>query len=151
MKRTWWIAPAVLLLDQITKILAQRLPPEGWTLIQGVLGLRLMRNTGMAFSLLGGHPRLLGVVSLLLIVGTFFLLRKKQMSILTRVGLTMMLGGAAGNAADRLTLGYVTDMVEPLFVNFAVFNLADACLVTGCLLIAINLFRDQPERPNGNG
>ena len=151
MKRTWWIAPAVLLLDQITKILAQRLPPEGWTLIQGVLGLRLMRNTGMAFSLLGGHPRLLGVVSLLLIVGTFFLLRKKQMSILTRVGLTMMLGGAAGNAADRLILGYVTDMVEPLFVNFAVFNLADACLVTGCLLIAINMFRDQPERPNGNG
>lgn len=150
MKHTWWIAPMVFILDLITKVLALRLPPEGRTLIPGLLGLRLTRNTGMAFSLLSGYPRLLGVLSLLLIAGAFFFLRKKQMSILARAGGMMMMGGAAGNAADRLIRGYVTDMVEPLFVNFAVFNLADVRLVTGCLMIMINLFREQPESSEQN-
>ena len=60
---------------------------------------------------------------------------------LTRAGLMMIVGGAAGNALDRLTQGYVTDMLEPLFVRFAVFNLADACLVIGCLLVLPEILR----------
>ena len=63
------------------------------------------------------------------------------------------LGGAAGNACDRLLQGFVTDMLEPLFVNFAVFNVADACLVIGCLLVLPEIFDigkgDEVCRPQG--
>ncbi len=141
MARTGWIAAAVFLADRLSKALCAKLPAEGAVLIPGILRLRRAENTGMAFSLFSGHPRLLGVLSLVVIAGAVFFLRGKRMNGLTRAGLMMIVGGAAGNALDRLTQGYVTDMLEPLFVRFAVFNLADACLVIGCLLVLPEILR----------
>ena len=51
----------------------------------------------------------------------------------------MMLGGAAGNMIDRFIRGYVPDMFEVLFMKFAIFNVADACLCVGCALVIIRL------------
>ena len=112
-------------------------------LIPGILGLTPARNTGMAFSLLSGHPWLLAGLSLVMIAGAFLFLRGKQLSPLTRTGLMLMLGGALGNLADRLVLGWVPDMIEFLFVRFAVFNVADACLTVGCGLVILDLFRGE--------
>ena len=149
MKRYGWIAPAVFLADRGTKILWKRIPPEGKTLIPGVLGLRPVRNTGMAFSLFSGKPWLLGILSLCIIAGAFFFLRGRELNGMTRTGLMMMLGGAVGNLVDRLFLGYVPDMIELLFVRFAVFNLADVCLVAGCALVIIDLLREERKKPGG--
>ena len=55
------------------------------------------------------------------------------------MGLMMMLGGACGNLTDRLLAGSVPDMVELLFVRFAIFNAADVCLVAGCALVMADL------------
>ena len=55
----------------------------------------------------------------------------------------MMLGGAAGNMVDRFLTGFVPDMIEFLFIRFAVFNVADACLVIGCALVIIDLIRGE--------
>ena len=77
----------------------------------------------------------------LLIAGAFLFLRGKRLTPLCRVGLMMMLGGALGNMLDRFLTGFVPDLIEFLFVRFAVFNLADACLVIGCGLVIIDLFR----------
>ncbi len=142
MRREAWTAAAVFAADRIAKALSVRIPPEGTTLIPGVLGLRQARNTGMAFSLLSGHPVLLGILSLAILAGAFVLLRGKKLSGLTRTALALMLGGALGNLADRLLTGYVPDMLEFLFVNFAVFNVADACLVIGCGLAVLDLLRE---------
>ena len=139
MKKKLWIAGAAFLLDRAAKILAERLPRGGLTLIPGVLRLRYTRNTGMAFSLLSGHPVLLAALSALVLAGAFFLLRGKRMDGPTETGLMMMLGGAAGNLADRIFAGSVPDMIEPVFVRFAVFNLADAFLVVGCALVIIRI------------
>jgi signal peptidase II len=48
-----------------------------------------------------------------------------------------MAGGAAGNMFDRLIRGFVPDMIETQFVNFPVFNVADSCLVAGCVMMMI--------------
>jgi len=138
-----WIAAAVFLADRITKLFAERFLRSAVTLIPGVLGLRPARNTGMAFSLLSGHPVLLGILSLGILTGAFLALRKKKLDSVSQTGLMMMLGGAAGNLADRLLSGYVPDMIEFLFIRFAVFNVADTCLVTGCGLVIWNLFRGK--------
>jgi signal peptidase II len=141
LKRYVWIALAVFLADRGTKLLWDRIPPQGMTLIPGVLGLYPARNTGLAFSLFSGRPWLLGLLSLILIAGAFLFLRGKSLTPLCRVGLMMMLGGALGNMLDRFLTGFVPDLIEFLFVRFAVFNLADACLVVGCGLVIIDLFR----------
>ncbi len=141
MKRlwSWWIAAGVFALDRITKILAVNIPEDGQVLIPGVLGLRCAENRGIAFSLLSGRPWLLGLLSLAIIIAAFLYLRKKPLHPLALTGLMMMLGGAAGNMLDRFVHGYVPDMIEFLFVNFAIFNVGDACLCAGCALVMIRL------------
>ena len=142
----WLIAIGVLAADRITKALAADIPPEGVPLIPGVAGLRYTQNTGAAFSMMSGHPWLLGILSLAVIIGAILFLRKKQLTQLTRIGLMMMLGGAAGNMIDRFLTGYVPDMVEFLFVNFAIFNIADTFLCIGCALTAIGLFSGKNDQ-----
>ena len=135
----WGTAAAVLAADRITKELAPGIPEGGVALVPGVLGLRYAENRGIAFSLLSGAPRLLGVLSLALIVGGFIWLRKKQLRTPALVGLALMAGGAAGNMFDRLIRGFVPDMIETQFVNFPVFNAADSCLVIGCVLVMVSI------------
>ena len=135
----WAVAAAVFIADRVTKILAPGIPENGVVLIPGVIGLRYAENRGIAFSLLSGAPWALGVVSLLMIAATFFCLRGKKLQPLALTGLMMMLGGAAGNMVDRFVHGFVPDMIEVLFVNFAIFNVADTFLCIGCGLVIISL------------
>ena len=135
----WGIALAVIAADRVTKLLAPGLPAEGIALIPGVVGLRYAENRGIAFSLLSGYPRLLGVMSLVLIAAGYLLLRKKQFGSFPLAGLALMAGGAAGNMFDRLISGYVPDMIETLFMRFPIFNIADSCLTIGCAMLIISL------------
>ena len=135
----WGIAAAVFIADRATKILATRIPEDGQALIPGVLGLRYAENRGIAFSMLSGMPWVLGLVSLAIIAAVFFFLRGKKLRAMTLAGLMMMLGGAAGNMLDRFIHGFVPDMIEVLFVQFAVFNVADMFLCIGCGLVILQL------------
>ena len=132
-------AAAVVAVDRVTKLLAPGIPPGGIPLIPGVLGLRYAENTWIAFSLLSGSPRLTGILSLALMAGAYFWLRKKRLADFPLAGLALMAGGAAGNLPDRLIRGYVPDMIETLFVRFPIFNAADACLTVGCVMVMISL------------
>ena len=49
----------------------------------------------------------------------------------------LALGGALGNLYDRVVLGYVIDMMDFCLIHFAVFNVADACVNIGIVLLAI--------------
>ena len=135
----WGIAAAVFIADRVAKILAPRIPEDGQALIPGVLGLRYAENRGIAFSMLSGMPWVLGLVSLVIIAAVFFFLRGKKLRAMTLAGLMMMLGGAAGNMLDRFIHGFVPDMIEVLFVQFAVFNVADMFLCIGCGLVILQL------------
>lgn len=138
------LAGAVVAADRITKILAPGLPADGVTLIPGVLGLRYAENKGMAFSMLAGKPLLLGILSLAVIVAAFLILRKKKLAPFPVTALMLMLGGAVGNMLDRFFTGFVPDMIEFLFVRFAIFNVADMALTIGCgLMILSLLFRKK--------
>ncbi len=135
----WAVVALILAADRITKELAAGIPAEGITLLPGVLGLQYAENRGIAFSLLNGYPRVMGVFSLVLIIGGYIWLRKKELATFPLAGLALMAGGAAGNMLDRLIRGFVPDMIETLFVSFPVFNIADSCLTVGCALMMISL------------
>ena len=141
MKSLWkfgWITLLVIAADQVTKRLALSLKAPV-TLIPGVLGLRLTRNTGVAFSLLSGTPWLVILLSAAILAGGGLLLRRYRLGALSRTGAMLIAGGALSNMISRIIEGSVIDMVEFLFVNFAVFNAADIALTVGCGLMILSL------------
>lgn len=53
------------------------------------------------------------------------------------ISLAVVLAGAVGNLIDRVFLGFVTDMFQTTFMNFAVFNVADICVVLGGISLCV--------------
>ena len=107
----------------------------------------------MAFSMLSGHTWLLGAVSAAAIVLGWWVLRAFRLGPVSRIAAMLMLGGAVGNMIDRLLRGYVVDMFEVLFVDFAIFNVADAALTVGAVLMGISLLLrpdEWSERSHGS-
>ena len=151
MRKFYWIAALTVLADQLTKWACLSLPGSV-TLIPGVLALTYAENTGMAFSLFSGRAWALGAVSALCILLGWAVLRRYRLGRLSRVAAMLMLGGALGNMIDRFFRGYVVDMFEALFVDFAIFNVADAALTAGTALMALSLlFRPEEWREKHDG
>lgn len=138
-----WIAAVTVILDQLVKRACLSLT-ERVTVIPGVLALTYAENTGMAFSLFSGRAWALGVVSALCILAGGLILRRYRLGPVSRIAAMLMLGGAAGNMLDRFWRGYVVDMFEVLFVDFAIFNVADAALTVGAVLMGLSLLL-RPE------
>ena len=146
-RRYGWIALLTLAADQAVKYLACRLQAT-FILISGVLAFTYAENTGMAFSLLSGRSWLLGLLSAAVIVLGLLALRRYRLGPLPSVAAMLMLGGAAGNMIDRLLHGYVVDMFEVLLFRFAIFNVADAALTVGCVLMAASLLFNPKDWSN---
>ena len=128
------LVAALVGLDQLVKFLVRAFIPLGGDvpLLPHVLQLTYVQNTGAAFSILSRHTWVLVLVSLAASVFlAVLLIRKVFPHPFAMFCLTLVLAGAIGNLIDRVVLGFVTDMFEPLFINFAVFNVADICVVCG--------------------
>ena len=138
MRKIGWIAAAVVIIDQVVKWACMGLT-QRVTVIPGVLALTYTENTGMAFSLFSGRAWALGVVSAVCILVGWLALRRYTLGPWSKTGAMLMLGGAVGNMIDRFLRGYVVDMFEALFVQFAIFNVADAALTIGTALMAVSL------------
>lgn len=132
----------IIALDQLSKDLIQQYvkPYEPVPLIPH-FDLVCMHNTGAAFSMLSQTPAnmfaaLAGIVALCIL---WWLYRHPREQTLVAAGLCLILGGAIGNALDRLTRGYVVDFIDFHIGNwhFAAFNLADSAITVGaaCLLL----------------
>ncbi len=132
---------AVLAADRVTKRLAvSALSGGAKTVIPGVLGWRYAENTGAAFSALSGSGIWLILLTAALIAAALaWYLRHMNCGRWLAAGVTLIIAGGLGNLYDRLTLGYVIDFIEVLFVRFAIFNAADVAVVCGtvCLIIGI--------------
>lgn len=140
-----WLVLGVTGCDHTSKrlILSQMGEGQAWNVIQGVLEIRSTLNTDTAFSLLAGHlptsPRLyllrigawFGVTALLL----FTRARWKRIAGYERLALALLVGGALGNAIDRLIWGHVVDFIHVRY--WPVFNVADVAITIGAGLLLI--------------
>jgi len=155
-KEDWfrWVGPGllVLFLDRMVKWLHlwMTVLPEkvGVDLSFGFFpgtadkARQTVQNTGMAFGLFQGNAGMILIVSALLLIACFFLLRGMRPSGLAPIALSTIAGGALGNMIDRLLYGYVLDMFP--FFNWFVFNVADVGVVAGAILCGWSLlFRPQ--------
>lgn len=132
----------LIAIDQIIKfIVLKHLEPIGSiTVIDKVLSLTYVENTGAAFGSFSGYTRVLSVfTALVLIVGLIYLLSGKIQSKVIYWGLTLIIAGGAANLIDRVGRHFVIDYIDPLFVKFAVFNFADILVTVGAFIVIIYL------------
>jgi signal peptidase II len=137
-------AIAVVAIDQWTKWLAfsQLSPSSSDSVFPGV-SLGQTRNEGIAFGFLAGKPWLVfTLMAIALAVLIWFYLRHRG-----RPGLWLatglLLGGAIGNAIDRVSLGYVRDFIE--LPHFPSFNVADIAITFGVIVLVLTVEQNPPE------
>ncbi len=111
-------------------------------MVPGIFELRYAENTDSAFSLLhrfvDSEVRFWLLSALMVVavlaIATFFAMRWRTFAVAQRAGALMVLGGALGNALDRLTRGYVVDFFHLSY--WPIFNVADVAICVGALLFA---------------
>lgn len=133
------LAAVLVALDQLVKYLVSANIPLGGSVpfLPYIMDLTYVKNTGCAFSLLEEHTWLLTIVSAVVSAALALALAKGFFKHpLGKVTISLLLAGAVGNLIDRVLYGYVIDMFRTLFVEFAVFNVADICVVVGGIAAA---------------
>lgn len=143
------LALAVFLTDQFLKRLVEGSMRTGQSipLVQDVLYLTYVKNSGGAFGILGGQIAVLLAGSAVAIVFVLWVLLAGLPTLLTVVGCGLVLGGAAGNLLDRIAEGWVTDFLDLQFwplQRWPVFNVADVAIVLG--VVALLLAALRPEK-----
>jgi len=99
-------------------------------------------NTGVAFGLFQDKNFLFTVLVLFITLAIFFFYPKlTEDDWFLRIALGLQLGGSIGNLFDRLTIGHVTDFIS--IGSFPVFNIADACITIGALIMVIGLWIEE--------
>ena len=91
---------------------------------------------------------LVAVTAAIALVVTVWMLRERLMGEI--LGLSLILGGALGNIKDRYDLGYVVDFADLHFGDFRpfmIFNVADAAITIGVVIILVRSFfvREKPK------
>jgi signal peptidase II len=143
------VAVTVVLADQLVKAMVRsRLAlHESVTVIPGLFDLTRVHNTGAAYGFLNGvdfpfKTALLACVALAALIGLgVYAASLDRRQALTRAGLTLVIGGAAGNLIDRVTAGYVLDFFD-LYRgdwHFWAFNVADSAITIGVVLMILEL------------
>lgn len=137
------VSAAVIGLDQLFKwwvrnnIPLYPNPSEQIPLIPGVIHLSHIRNAGVAFGLLqGGRWAFLALLAVFCALVIWAIASGKLTAPWERWLGVLAMAGALGNGIDRALYGYVVDMFRTLFMEFAVFNVADICVVVGGIAAA---------------
>jgi len=107
-----------------------------------VLDLTYIENTGGAFGI-GNNSTIMFVIAntiVITLITKFIISKKNDLSTCILIDLGLILAGGIGNLIDRIFRGFVIDYIDfnPL-IKYPVFNLADICVVVGCMIIGINL------------
>ena len=144
-----WLAVIIVtvFLDQLTKYLTvlHLKPIDTLPIIEDVLHLTYVENTGAAFGMMKDARWVFMVTSTLAIIGILgymirrVYIKKEKMPWMEALSLSLIVGGGIGNMIDRTMLGYVVDMIDCRFINFAVFNVADSFVCIGAGLMILYL------------
>ena len=137
-------AAGIVAADQFTKYLTvanialgQKVP-----FLPGLLQFTYIQNTGAAFSSFEGQQWLFALIFVVFTGVIFWEYKTKKMPFLPfeRWCIAAVYGGGLGNMIDRVRMGYVVDMIETVFMDFPVFNVADCFITCGCIAMMVSLF-----------
>ena len=136
--------------DQLTKFLIYGTATK--VVLGDLLWFKSTLNTGVAFSMFEGNSAVFIVITSLAAAALTFLILSKKFLNKTRykVCLGLILGGTIGNLIDRIFFKGVRDFIYLKFLNFAIFNVADAIIVVTvavfCVFMIIDTFKKEDKK-----
>ena len=150
-----WIAAVIVALDQLAKAVVRATIPlhDSVTVIHNMVSFTHVRNPGAAFGILSGadFPFKTPVIALvatsaLVAIGVYGA-RLSAHERVARLGLALILGGAAGNLIDRFLVGYVLDFVDVYWrdYHFWAFNVADSAITIGVTVMLADMIGLGPH------
>ena len=153
------LAAAIFLADQVTKwwVLGPLdLRTVGQVEILPVFNFTYTENRGTAFGLFSAYSdaarwTLVGLTAAIAAGVAVWIWREKQRA--EQLTLALVLGGALGNILDRSRLGYVVDFADLHFGEFRpflIFNVGDAAISIGVVILLLRAFLTRNERPKEN-
>lgn len=145
--RWLWLTLFVLLADQASKYWAEHILKNDTIVIFSWFDLSLVHNTGAAFGFLnqaGGWQHVF-FVTLALVISVVLVVMIRQLAQHQRhlaIAYALIIGGALGNAIDRIIYQYVVDFVHWFYQSYHYphFNLADAAIFLGAALLIAEAF-----------
>lgn len=115
--------------------------------INGVLHLTYVENTGAAFGIFKNSTAMLSIVGIILfIIITYIVASRKNLGIYTKILLACLAGGGISNVCDRNSFGFVVDYINFCLIDYPVFNVADICVVVSCVLIAVKIIMTDSDK-----
>ena len=112
--------------------------------IPSILSLTYLQNTGAAFSILENQQWFFALITCIVIgVAVWYLIKNIQASKWMLTGLILIIAGGLGNFIDRIQQGFVVDMFQLDFVNFAIFNVADMYLTVGVAILLLVMLKEE--------
>jgi signal peptidase II len=144
-----WLPIIVVALDQLTKAAIRTMLPlqASVIVIPGFVDFTHVTNTGAAFGILNNvdfpfKTVLVALVATAALVGVgFYAANLAHHQLIARIGLALIIGGAAGNLIDRIIVGSVVDFVDVYWrtYHFWAFNVADSAITVGVSIMILDL------------
>src|SRR5438067_422324 len=144
-----WLPIAVVVFDQLTKAIVRAMLPlyEHREIVPGFLDFTHVRNTGAAFGILNAvdfpfKPVVIAIIAAAALIGVgVYAASLAHHQFVARVGLALIIGGAAGNLLDRIVAGSVVDFVDVYWrtYHFWAFNVADSAITIGVAIMILDM------------
>ena len=152
MKKIGIISLIVIIIDRILKVLVTNnfVLNVRNKIIDGFFYITNCHNEGAAFSLFSGNVLFLIFITLIVLFLIYRTINKENVNKIGILAYGLLLGGILGNLYDRIFYGYVIDYLDFVIFkfNFAIFNLADAVIVIGAILLIVFEGSDNDGRKN---
>ena len=152
MKKIGIISLIVIIIDRILKVLVTNnfVLNVRNKIIDGFFYMTNCHNEGAAFSLFSGNVLFLIFITLIVLFLIYRTINKENVNKIGILAYGLLLGGILGNLYDRIFYGYVIDYLDFVIFkfNFAIFNLADAAIVIGAILLIVFEGSDNDGRKN---
>ncbi|HCJ31988.1 MAG TPA: signal peptidase II [Firmicutes bacterium] len=151
-KKIGIISLIVIIIDRILKVLVTNnfVLNVRNKIIDGFFYITNCHNEGAAFSLFSGNVLFLIFITLIVLFLIYRTINKENVNKIGILAYGLLLGGILGNLYDRIFYGYVIDYLDFVIFkfNFAIFNLADAAIVIGAILLIVFEGSDNDGRKN---
>ena len=138
----------LIAIDQISKYLAVNYLANigSIPIIKNIFHLTYVENRGAAFGMFQNNQIIFIVVAIAACVFGLYYLYKKDLNILGKSAIILIISGALGNLIDRIRLGFVVDYFDFRVIWDYVFNVADVFVVVGTILLCVYIIYFENDK-----
>ncbi|MDF0174557.1 signal peptidase II [Staphylococcus pseudintermedius] len=146
-----FITLIILIGDQLTKFIirTQMTLGESFAVVPKFLYITSHRNNGAAWGILSGKMTFFYIITIIVLIALIvFYIKEAKNNMLMQIAISLLFSGALGNFIDRVSSGEVVDFIDTVIFgyDFPIFNIADASLTIGVVLLIIVLLKDQKQK-----